>query len=150
MATTPGSAYIYAMLDAWLLTSQLVFLFVELTMSGGSSRGKGKGKETPFLWEGSLGPDLFEEALYDRFFVESKSDFTKEAPPRGYDDRREEWPKYMHGEDCLVQMFTDEIDGGHHFFKCPRAWVIDITICCINMLLVSLQLTRHTYCSLLV
>jgi hypothetical protein len=30
------------------------------------------------VWEGSLGPDFFEEALYERFLVESKSDFTTE------------------------------------------------------------------------
>ena len=49
------------------------------------------------MWEGSLGPDFFEEALYERFPVESKSYFTKEAPLRGYDERKEEWPKCMHG-----------------------------------------------------
>jgi hypothetical protein len=32
-------------------------------------------------------------------------------------------------------MFTEGIDRGHRFFKYPQAWVIDITICCINMLL---------------
>jgi hypothetical protein len=42
------------------------------------------------VWEGSLGPDFFEEALYKRFLVESKSDFTKEAPLRGYDEWKEE------------------------------------------------------------
>ena len=61
-------------------------------MSGGSSRGRGKGKGT-IVWEGFLGPDFFEEALYERFPVESKSDFTKEAPLRGYDEWKEEWPK---------------------------------------------------------
>jgi len=108
-------------------------------MSRGSSRGKGKGKSgtkgTPFLWEGSLGPEDFEEAVYDRFPLESKYDFTKEAPLRGYDDRKEEWPKCMHGEDCLVQMYTEGMDGGRRFFKCPRACVIDFTICCFNGLL---------------
>ena len=39
----------------------------------------------------------------------------------------------MHGEDCLVQMFTEGIDGGRHFFKCPRAWVIAINICFFYM-----------------
>ena len=28
------------------------------------------------------------------------------------------------GEDCLVQMCTDGMDGGRRFFKCPHAWVI--------------------------
>ena len=85
------------------------------------------------MWEGSLDPDFFEEALYERFLVESKSNFTKEAPLRGYDERKEEWPKCMYGEDCLLQMFTEEIDGGCRFFKYPRAWVIAITIYFFNM-----------------
>ena len=78
-------------------------------MSGGSSRGKGfrsgrgrgAAKGTPIVWEGSLGPDFFEEPEY-QFPPESKSDFTKECPLRGYDNRKEDWPKCMHGEDCLV------------------------------------------------
>ena len=53
-------------------------------MCGGSSRGKGlgsgRGKEgtkgTPIVWEGSLGPDFFEETMY-HFPLEGKSDFTK-------------------------------------------------------------------------
>ena len=120
-------------------------------MSGGSSRGKGKGKGVtkgnPFLWEGPLGPEDFEEAIYDRFPLESKHDFTKEAPLRGYDDRKEEWPKCMHGEDCLVQMYMDGIDGGRRFFKCPRAWVNHITSTTFNSLLSCTQLIRHIYCS---
>jgi hypothetical protein len=76
------------MLDALLLTSQIVLPFVAVPMSGGSSRGRGKGKGTPIMWEGYLGPDFFEEALYERFLVESKSDFTKEAPLRGYGERK--------------------------------------------------------------
>ena len=135
MATKPASAYIYTMLDALLLTSQLVFSFIAVPISGGSSRGRGKGKGTTIVWEGSLGLDFFEEALYERFPVESKSDFTKEAPLRGYDERKEEWPKCIHGEDYLVQMFTEGIDGGRCFFKYPRAWVIAITIYFFNMFL---------------
>lgn len=110
----------------------LVFELTLSPMSGGSSRGKGsgggkgKGKGTPFLWEGSLGPDEWEEALYDRFSLESKADFTRESPLRGYDNRKEEWPKCMHGEDCLVQMYIGAIDGGRRFFRCPRAWVFPI------------------------
>ena len=73
------------MLDALLLTSQLVFSFIAIPMFGGPSRGREKGKGTSIMWEGSLGSDFFEEALYERFLVESKSDFTKEAPLRGYD-----------------------------------------------------------------
>ena len=104
-------------------------------MSRGSSRGRVKGKGTIIRWEGHLGLDFFEKALYERFPVESKSDFTKEAPLRRYNEQKEEWPKCMHGEDCLVQMFTEGIDGDRCFFKCPRAWVIVITICLLNMFL---------------
>ena len=89
--------------------TKLVFGFVGVGMSGGSSRGKGfrSGREkvgtkgTPIVWKGSLGPDLFEEPVY-QFSSESKSDFTKECPLRGYDNRKGDWPKCMHGEDCLV------------------------------------------------
>ena len=41
----------------------------------------------------------------------------------------------MHGEDCLVQMFTDGMNGGRRFFKYSRAWVITITIRLLNMFL---------------
>ena len=95
-------------------------------MSGGSSRekgfgsgrGKGGAKGTPIVWEGCLGPDFFEEPV-DQFPPGSKSDFTKECPLRGYDNQKEDWPKCMHGEDSLVQMFTEGMDGGRRFFKCP-------------------------------
>ena len=50
-----------------------------------------------------------------------------EAPLRRYDNRKEDWPKYMHGEDCVVQMMAEGIDGGHRFFKCLHAWVIAFT-----------------------
>ena len=111
-------------------------------MSEGSSRGKGfrsgRGKrgtkETPIVWEGSLGPDFFEEPVY-QFLPESKSDFTKECPLRGYDTRKKDCQKCMHGEDCLVQMFTKGIDGGRRFFKYPRAWVIAIIFRLLNMFL---------------
>ena len=105
-------------------------------MSGGSSRGRGKGKGTTIRWEGPLGPNFFEEALYERLPDESKIDFTKEASLRGYDEWKEKWSKCMHGENWLVQMFTEGIDGGHRFFKCPRTWVIAISICFFNMFLV--------------
>ena len=38
--------------------------------------------------------------------------------------------------DCLVQMSTDEIDGGRRFFICPRAWVFLINVHIRNMFLV--------------
>ena len=99
-------------------------------MSGGSfsgkgfSKGKGKaGKKGPaIVWEGSLGPDFFPEAVFE-FPEQSKREFTKQTPLKGYDNRTEEWPKCMYGEECLVQMCTDGMDGGRRFFKCPRAWV---------------------------
>jgi len=70
------------------------------------------------VWEGSIGPEFFLEAVYE-FLVESKSDFTKETPLRGYDNRREDWPKCMHGEDCLVQMCAEGTDGGCCFLQVP-------------------------------
>ena len=48
---------------------------------------------------------------------------------------KEDWPKCMHGEDYLAQMFTEGIYGGRRFFKCPRAWVIAITFRLLNMFL---------------
>jgi hypothetical protein len=108
--------------------------------SGGSSSGKGfsigtrkGGRKGPLIvWEGSVGSDSFFEVVYE-FSVESKSDFSNEAPLRVYDNRKEDWPKCIYGEDCLVQMCADGTDGGRHFFKCPRAWVILRTICLLNM-----------------
>ena len=74
--------------------------------SGGSSSGKGFGfgrgkgarKGPPIVWAGSIGPGFFSEVVYE-FPVESRSDFTKDSPLRGYDNRREDCPKCMHGED---------------------------------------------------
>ena len=84
---------------------------------------KGEERETPIIWEGPLGPDSFPELVFE-FPPQHKSEFTNETPLRQYDDRKEPWPKCRHGEDCLVQMCTDGMDGGRHFFKYPRAWVI--------------------------
>ena len=77
--------------------------------SGGSSsgksfgfgRGKGARKGPPIVWPGSIGSEDFSEAVYE-FPVEGRSDFTKDSPLRGYDNRIEDWPKCMHDEDCLV------------------------------------------------
>jgi len=88
----------------------------------GKGRGKGGSKGPPILWDGSLGPDFFDEPL-DEFPLESKSDFTNEAPLRGYDNRKEDWPKCRHGQDCLVHMCNDAEGGGRRFFRCPRGWV---------------------------
>ena len=62
-----------------------------------SGRGKGGTKGTPIVWEGSLGPDFFEEPV-DQFPPESKSDFTKECPLRRYDNRKEDCPNA-----CMVR-----------------------------------------------
>ena len=78
-------------------------------VSGGSSSGKGfdfrRGKEAwkgpPIVWEGSIGPEFFSEAVYE-FPVESRGDFTKDSALRGYDNRRKDLPKCMHGEDYLM------------------------------------------------
>jgi len=88
----------------------------EVDMSGGSSsakgfgRGSGKGgrKGPPIVWEDgpTVGPEFFGEAVYE-FPVECKSDFTKDSPLRGYDYRREEWPKCSHAEDCVMQMMHE-------------------------------------------
>lgn len=116
--------YVHALLPALLLTGKTKN-FKEPAMSGGPSRGRGKGgrKGPPIVWEGSLGPDSFEEAVPE-FPVESKTDFSQDSPLRGYDNRKEDWPKCMHGQDCLVQMLTDGMDAGRRFFRCPRAWVL--------------------------
>jgi hypothetical protein len=76
-----------------------------------------------------------------KFPVERKGEFTKEKPLRGYDDRKEDWPKCMYGEDCLVQMCAEGIDGGRRFFKCPRVWVIVTTFRLLYIFLFFLQLT---------
>ena len=67
------------------------------------------------------------------FLVESKSDLTKEAPLRVYDNCKEDWTKCIHGEDCLVQMCAEGTDGGCRLFKCPQAWVILSKNCFLNM-----------------
>lgn len=51
------------------------------------------------------------------------------------DNRKEYWPKCMHDKDCLVQMMTKGVDGGHHFFEVPRAWVFVITIHSLDIFL---------------
>jgi hypothetical protein len=64
-------------------------------------------------FDGPLGPDFFEEAGFN-FPVQSKRDFNKEVRLTSYDNRREDWPKCMHGGDCLVQMFFEGelMEGG--------------------------------------
>ena len=101
--------------------------------SGGSSSGKGFGggrgkgvrKGPSIVWEGSLGPDSFEEPI-EEFPLERKSDFTRERPLRSYDKRIEDWPKCRHGLDCVVQMYNDCDGGGRRFFRCPRGFVFPL------------------------
>ena len=71
---------------------------------------RGDRKDPPIVWDGPVGPEFFGEAVYE-FLVECKSDFTKDSPLRGY-----------------VQMMAEGTDGGRRFFRCPRAWVIAITL----------------------
>jgi hypothetical protein len=78
---------------------------------------KGGKEGTSHRVGGSVGPDFYPEAVFE-FPVESRSEFTNENPLRGYDNRKEDWPKCMHGEDCLVQMMAEGTDGGRRFFKC--------------------------------
>jgi hypothetical protein len=56
---------------------------VQISGGGSSSRSKEKGvrKGPPIVWEGSLGPDFFEEPI-EQFPLESKTDFTRERPLR--------------------------------------------------------------------
>jgi hypothetical protein len=75
------------------------------------------------VWEGSLGLEDFDEPVY-HFPVETKRDFTKEYPLRGYDNRKEDWTKCRYGEDYLVHMFMEGLDAGRRFFKCPQVEVI--------------------------
>ena len=100
----------------------------EVAMSGGSSSGKcfGRGKEEgrvlPLCGRGLLvQTSLGRLYMSSHFPVENKSNFCKDNPLRGYDNRKEEWPKYSHGKDCVVQMVTEGTDGDRRFFICPRA-----------------------------
>jgi hypothetical protein len=86
------------------------------------------------MWEGSVGTKSYSEAVYE-FPVKSKGEFTKEKPLRGYDDRKEDLPKCMHGENCSVQMCAKGTDGGRCFFKYPRAWVIVTAFPLLHMFL---------------
>jgi hypothetical protein len=67
----------------------------------GSGRGKGWKKGDLIVWEGSLGPDFYDELVFE-FSLESKSDFSCECSLRGYDSRKEDWPRCHHGLDCVV------------------------------------------------
>ena len=59
---------------------------------------RGYERDYRFVWEGSVGPEIYPEPLYE-FPVQSKSDFSTTKPLRGYDNRKEDWPKCMHGEE---------------------------------------------------
>jgi hypothetical protein len=79
-------------------------------------------KRPLIVWEGSLGPDSFEEPI-EQFSLESKSDFTCEKPLKSYDNCTEDWPKCRHGEDCVVEMYNDCDGRGRRFFRCPRGFI---------------------------
>ena len=77
------------------------FTFTGVTMSEGSSSGKGFGsgkgkwgrKGPPVVWDGPLDPDLFPElVLVFEFPAQNKREFTRETPLRQYDNRKEDWP----------------------------------------------------------
>ena len=99
----------------------------------GSGRGKGGRRELPLCGRGLLGLISLRNQCIS--FPPRARVISLKSALRGYDNRKEDWPKCMHGEDCLVQMFTKGIDGGRRFFKCPRAWVIAITFRLLNMFL---------------
>jgi hypothetical protein len=130
----------YVLLDALLLTSKTRDTGVRMSEESSSEKGfntgrkKGGMKGPSIVWKGSVGSESYSEAVYE-FSVESKGEFTKEKPRRGYDDRKEDWPKCMYDEDCLVQMRAEGMDGGRRFFKCPRAWIIITTIHLLHMFL---------------
>jgi hypothetical protein len=103
-------------------------------------------KGPPICYDGPLGPNYFEEAAYE-FLVQSKRDFNKKVRLRSYDNRREDWQKCMHGEDCLVHMFVERgIDGGRCFFRCPYAYVnINYNPLFYKILLLSKTNCKHLY-----
>jgi hypothetical protein len=112
----------------------------------GEERGT---KGTLIVWKGSLGPDFFEEPVY-QFSPENKSDFTKECPLRGYDNRKEDWPKCMHGEDCL----SVDVHRGDRWRSSLLQMPVSMGNCYYNSFVkyvsrIPLQLTGHTYRSLL-
>jgi hypothetical protein len=88
------------------LSHKLFSCLVVVQMSGRSSSSRGREKVVrkgpPIVWEGSLGPDSFEEPI-EQFSLESKSDFTRERPLRSYDNRMEDCPKCHDGKDCVVE-----------------------------------------------
>jgi hypothetical protein len=100
----------------------------------GTGRGKGGRKGPPIVWEGSVCPESYSEAMHE-FPVERKGEFTKEKPLREYGDRKEDWPKCRHGEDCLVQMCVEGTNGGRCLFECSRVWVTVTTIHLLDMFL---------------
>jgi len=84
-------------------------------MSGASGKGKGS---VPIVWPGSYGPDWYPDQL-ENFALECKKDFRAEVKLRPYDNRKEEWPKYCHGENYAVQVYDGGLHGGRRFFRCP-------------------------------
>ena len=92
----------------------------------GGRRGRGRGGQgvsEPITWPGSFCPSYYLPPPPE-LPLEQKSDFTHpHGQLRHYDDREEEWPKCVHGDDVVVQMYDGGCDSGRRFFRCPRAQV---------------------------
>ena len=109
-------------------------------MSGAS--GKGKGTD-PVVWPRSYGPDWYPDPL-ENFPLQGKKYFRTPSRLRPYDNRKEEWPKCCHGDNCVVQVYSNGgLHGGRRFFKCPRRWVSLTTH--FIVLLIFIHTNKTTY-----
>jgi hypothetical protein len=91
-------------------------------MSGASGKGKEKGTDLVF-WLGCYGPDWYPDPQ-EYFPLQGKKDFHPPSRLRPYDNRKEEWPKCCHGDNCVVQVYSDGgLHEGRRFLRCPRGWV---------------------------
>jgi hypothetical protein len=81
------------------------------------------GMDLQFVMMGHLALIILRK-LHTNFQYKVKSDLDKEVRFWSYDNRREDWTKCMHSEDCLMQMFVEgRIGGDPCFFRCPFAYV---------------------------
>ena len=76
----------------------------------------------------TLGPEVYFESppeFKEHFPIQEKRDFGTQNRLKPYEPRRKavNWPKCMHGELCIVQVYDGEIHGGRRFWRCPRGWV---------------------------
>ena len=60
---------------------------------------------------GSYGPDWYKYPL-ENFPLQGKSNFRPPSRLPSYDNRKEEWSKCCHDENCVVQVYDGGIDGG--------------------------------------